>query len=106
MAIATLKENLVPSDFETIEKMAEENHGPQDIARALRVSQRDFLHIWRDTKSKVREAYELGRLQIDIKKGEILLDMMDDGNTTALQIHEKKAKELNFANARLDIFGV
>lgn len=106
MAIAQLKEQLTEADYITIEELAEQNHAPSDIARALRVSRRDFLHVWRDKTSRIREAYELGRLQIEIKKSEKLVKMIEAENTTALQIHEKKSKALNFENARLDVFGV
>lgn len=106
MAIQTLKEQLTQPDFEAITEMAEQNYGPSDIARALQVSRRDFLYLWRDKTSRVREAYELGRLQIDITKSEKLINMINTENTTAIQIHEKRAKALNFENARLDVFGV
>lgn len=106
MAIAELTSQLTEADFLTIEKLAEENHAPSDIAKILRVSKRDFLHVWRDTTSRIREAYELGRLQIEITKSEKLVEMIKADNTTALQIHEKKSKTLNFENARLDVFGV
>ena len=106
MAIATLTENLVLSDFETIEKMAEENYGPRDIAKALSVSVRDFLHLWRDHKSQIREAYERGVLQIDIKKQEKLIDLITKENVTAIQIHDKNQKIRRFEDARLDVFGI
>lgn len=106
MAIQSLIESLGQSDFDTIEKLAEENYGPRDIARALSVSKRDFMHLWRDKRSQVREAYERGVLQIDITKQERLIAMIKADNVTAVQIHDKNAKIRRFEDARMDVFGI
>lgn len=106
MAIAELKAQLQESDYETIEQLAEQNKGPRDIAKILRVSLRDFMHLWRDKTSRVRESYNHGQLQIEVKKGDALIRMIEADNTTAYQIHEKQKKQRDFEDARLDVFGV
>ncbi|WP_422105581.1 hypothetical protein [Winogradskyella sp.] len=106
MTLVALKEQLTESDYTEIENLAEQNYGPRDIAKALQVSVRTFLHVWSDTKSRIRVAYEYGRLQIDIKKREKLINMIEAGNTTAIQIHNKQSEERQFFDARLDVFGV
>lgn len=106
MKVIELKEYLTESDYDEIEKLAEANCGPRDIAKALKVPVKTFMHVWRKPKSRIREAYNYGRLQIDITKREKLISMIEAENTTALQIHNRESKEREFLDARLDVFGV
>ena len=105
MAIDQIISTFSDGDYTQIETLAEDNQAPRDIARALRVSVRDFMYLWRDKSSRIREAYELGRLQIKIKKDEAITKMALAENTTALQIHEKKSAERDFEDIKADIFG-
>lgn len=105
MAIDQIISTFKEADYTEIEKLAEENTAPRDIARAMRVPVKDFMFLWRDKTSLVRQAYDLGRLQIDIKKGEVLHKMVQSENVTAFQIHEKKSKERDFEDIKSDIFG-
>ncbi|MFC0605897.1 hypothetical protein [Winogradskyella pulchriflava] len=105
MKVVELNTALTPSDYTEIESLAEQNYGPRDIAKVLRVSVRTFLHVWRDKNSQIRKAYDLGRFQIEIKKSEKLISMIDNENTTAIQIHNKQSEERDFEDARLDVFG-
>ena len=105
MKVVELNSQLAESDYTEIESLAEQNYGPRDIAKALRVSVKTFLHVWRDKNSRIREAYDLGRFQIEIKKSEKLIAMVEEKNTTAIQIHNKQSEEREFDNARLDVFG-
>lgn len=105
MTSVALINQLTPSDYEEIQSLASQNYGPRDIAKALQVSVRTFLHVWRDKNSQIREAYDLGVFQIDVKKREKLLALIDSENTTAIQIHDKQSEERRFEDARLDVFG-
>lgn len=105
MTSPALIDQLTDSDYTEIESLAEQNYGPRDIAKALQVSVRTFLHVWRDHSSQVRVAYELGRFQIEITKSEKLMSMIESENTTAIQIHNKQSEERSFEDARLDVFG-
>ncbi|TXE18623.1 hypothetical protein ES692_06150 [Psychroserpens burtonensis] len=106
MAIEALKNELLDSDYLMIEELAEQNKGPRDIAKALRVSVRDFMYLWRNKTSRIREAYDLGRLQIEITKGEQLITMIEAANTTAIQIHDKNALTRTFEDHKSDVFGL
>lgn len=97
--------HLAQSDFETIEELATQNQAPSDIALALGVSKRAFLHVWRDKKSQIREAYDRGRLQITIDKEAKLMEKVNEGNITAIQIHDRKQAQRRFEDAREDVFG-
>lgn len=105
MSIIQLKEFLTGSDYETIEDLAAKNFAPSDIAKSLNVSRRDFMHVWRDKNSQIREAYERGKLEIQSSKEEALIKMMVEGNVTAYQIHDKKAQEQAFEDVKSDVFG-
>ncbi len=93
------------SDYETIEDLASKNYAPSDIALALSVSKRTFKHIWKDKNSQIREAYECGRLDIAIAKADALEAMINEGNVTAYQIHDKNAKAQAFEDFKNEIFG-
>lgn len=93
------------SSYETIEEMAEQNYGPREIASFLRVSVQSFMHVWRDTKSRIRESYERGRLEIELKKSEQLKLKVASGSVTAIQIHDKHAEARRFEDIKQQIFG-
>lgn len=103
--VIQFKELLTTSDFETVEDLASKNTAPGEIAKALSVSKRVFLHVWRDKDSQLREAYDRGRLEITFKKAEALELMMEAGNVTAYQIHDKNAKAQAFEDIKNDVFG-
>jgi hypothetical protein len=67
MTIIALNDYLTESSYTEIESLAEQNYGPWDIAKALKVPTKPFMHVWRNPKSRIRKAYDYGRLQIDIK---------------------------------------
>lgn len=102
--VERLKELVTGPDLEKIEEMASRNFAPSDIALALSVSKRTFLHVWKDKTSQIREAYDRGLLEIAISKAEALESMMAEGNVTAYQIHDKNAKEQAFEDMKRDIF--
>ena len=104
MAIAEIKDTITKGNLMEIEEMAEQNYGPRDIARALSINVKGFLHIWRDPKSQIREAYELGRLSIDRKKKEQLIAEVGKGNITAIQIHDKHTAAQHFEDIKREIF--
>lgn len=103
--IQQIKDSLQASDLETIETLAAQNYAPSDIALALGFDKRGFMHLWRDLTGKVRTAYEKGRVDIEIKKTEKLMEKVEAGNITAIQIHDKKFEERNFEDIKQTIFG-
>lgn len=102
--VAQLKEVLGTSDFESIEELAAQNYGPRDIAKFLNYNLRAFMHIWRDKKSRLREAYDRGMLEIEIKKTQQLVEKAERGDLTAIQIHDKKADAQRFEDIKQEVF--
>lgn len=91
-------------DIETIEELASQNMAPSDIALSLSVDKRGFLHLWKDNKSDVRNAYERGKLQAKCDIEKKLYDDALTGNMTAIQIHDKKRQEQEFEDIKQSIF--
>ncbi|UOB16582.1 hypothetical protein [Abyssalbus ytuae] len=106
MSLQKIAENITPSDFETIETMASQNYAPSDIALALGFDKKSFMHIWRDQNSQIRQFYEKGRLDIELKKTEKLLEKIEEGSITAIQQHDKKSEERRFEDIKQTIFGL
>lgn len=105
MGVISLISSLDSSHYDEIEDLACKNFAPSDIAKSIRVSGRDFLFLWRDKTSPVREAYDRGRLKIASAKEQQIIDKVNNGNITAIQIHDKKAKDQEFEDVKADIFG-
>lgn len=104
MKLAEIKESISETHLETIAELAAQNYGPRDIALNLRMDMRGFLHIWRDKKSRVREAYERGIMEIEITKREKLNIDIEGGSITAIQIHDKRVEERRFEDIKSEIF--
>jgi len=88
-----------------VRKLASANLGPSDIALKLGVNKSNFLKIWKDKKSSIREEYEGGRLSIQYKKTKALMKEIKGGNVTAIQIHDKMVLETEFETKKKEIFG-
>ena len=102
--IARIKEALTGEDLELIEELASQNYGPTDISFKLNYDKRSFLHIWRDPKSQLREAYERGRMEIEILKRQKINEDIEQGGITAIQMHDKRAEEQRFEDIKREIF--
>ncbi|WP_141879116.1 hypothetical protein [Gramella sp. Hel_I_59] len=87
-----------------IEKLAGGNMAPNMIARRLSIPIKDFMRIWREEDSAIREAYERGRLELDEIKADSLKVQMETGNVTAVQIHDNQSRVAEFEAAKRDIF--
>ncbi|KAB8156147.1 hypothetical protein EZY14_002710 [Kordia sp. TARA_039_SRF] len=93
-----------PTILPEIESLAAKNFAPSDIALKLGINKRIFMKEWRNLKSPVRKAYEKGKLEIAIVKADALEEMIEDGNVTAYQIHDKNEKEQAFKDVVADVF--
>ena len=102
--ITHIKDTLTGELLEQIEELAAQNYGPTDICFKLNQDKRSFLRLWRDTKSQVREAYERGRMEIEITKRQKLNEDIESGSITAIQIHDKRAEEQRFEDIKREIF--
>ncbi|MEX0273251.1 MAG: hypothetical protein AB3N16_02625 [Flavobacteriaceae bacterium] len=106
MKISELKELLTESDYEIITTLAAQGEGPRGIAHALQYELRPFLYLWRDKKSRLREAYEQGVIDVHIAKSRTLMDLAILGNVTAIQIHEKITGKQRFEDIKREIFSI
>lgn len=87
-------------ELTAIEDLAGCNYSPERVALYLSVDRREFMKIWYDASSLVREAYDRGKLQaeFDVNREQKLL--AQKGNITAAQIFLKESKELEVNNIR------
>lgn len=90
--------------LEHIEKLAGGNMAPNMIARRLCIPIKDFMRVWREEDSLIREAYERGRLRMDEVKAESLEFQMRTGNSIAVQIHNQEARDAEFEAAKREIY--
>ena len=104
MGIVKVKDSVTEAELETIAELASQNYGPRDIALNLRMDMRGFMHVWRDKKSRIREAYERGVMEIDIIKREKLNKEVEGGSITAIQIHDKRSEAQRFEDIKREIF--
>lgn len=103
----TNKEILDALDADTlehIERLAGANLAPNEIAVRLSINKADFMRVWRDKTSAIREAYEAGIMHIEEAKAESIEFQMRTGSAIAVQIHDKKAREAEFEAAKQEIF--
>jgi len=94
---------LVVSDIETIEELASLGHTIKEIAIILDVKPSLFNFCCLDETHAAYKAYTLGKLEADRQKNEILLEKTLTSET-AIQIHDKKAKEQAFSDMKDDIY--
>ena len=99
-------EDFTPSELETIEELAAQNFAPSQICDVLDRNKRQFMRQWRDTDSKVRKAYELGRLDIERTKREQLQLRVETGDMNAIQMHDKRLREQRFEDIKNEIFNL
>lgn len=89
-----------------VEKLAGGNMAPSDIALKLDINKSAFMRIWREKGSSIRDAYERGRLSLDVYKAKKLKSQIKAGNVTAIQIHDNKADVSYFEAKKKEIFGL
>lgn len=99
-------EDFTHTDLETIEELSAQNFAPSQICDVLLHDKRSFMRAWRDKDSKVRRAYELGRLEIERKKRQQLQDRAETGDMTAIQMHDKRLRHQHFEDIKNEIFNL
>lgn len=92
------------TDIEEIETLAAQGYVAKAIALVFDVKP-NLFELWcLDETHPVGKAYQRGRLEINRQKNVRLLEKMESGSETAIQIHDKKAKEQAFLDIKNDIF--
>ena len=99
-------DELQESDLERIEELAGQNFAPSQIAKILGFDKWAFMQLWRDQESILRQRYELGRLSIEEEKQSALVDKIREGNSFAIQIHDKSSRARQFEDIKTEIFNL
>lgn len=81
-------------EFTKIMDLAACNFAPERIAVQLGVDKKDFLKLFFDKTSEVREAYDAGKDKATFNVINAQRDLAEKGNITAAQIFLKESKEL------------
>ena len=92
------------SDIETIENLSSKGYTIKAIAIALDLRPSLFSIYCNDESHPIGRAYLRGGLEIERKKKQALLDKVFEGSETAIQLHDKKAKDQAFKDIKADIF--
>ena len=87
-------------EFTKIMDLAACNFPPERIAVQLGVDKKDFLKLFFDKTSEVREAYDAGKDKATFNVINAQRDLAEKGNITAAQIFLKESKELEVINIR------
>lgn len=88
-----------------VEQYSMINYTVRQIAIVLNVSVDKLYTEYDDTESEFRRLYERGRLVAQANIDKANLKKATEGNVTAIQIYDKRAKEARAAEAKARIFG-
>ena len=87
-------------ELTTIEDLSGCNYSPERIALYLDVDQKDFLRIWYQKESEVRQRYDRGQLVSEFTVNQKQHELAKGGNITAAQIFLKEAEKNEVRNLR------
>lgn len=73
-------------EYTHIHNLAGCNYSPEKIALYLEVDKKEFLQLWYQKESLVRQAYERGKLVSDFNISNKQKELAEAGNITAAQI--------------------
>lgn len=98
--------NFTKEQYEIIEKLAASNYSAKDIAIYLNVDPDTFSMALSDHDSLLYKAYYRGALIIRAGIDINLSNVAAAGKITAIQIQMKRKEELDFQNAKREMFGI
>lgn len=87
-------------ELTTIEDLSGNNYSPERIALYLDVDQKDFLRLWYQKESEVRQRYNRGQLVSEFLVNQKQHELAKAGNITAAQIFLKEAEKNEVRNLR------
>ncbi|NQY31158.1 MAG: hypothetical protein HRT69_17040 [Flavobacteriaceae bacterium] len=90
---------------EQIVELAKLNFAPSDIAIKLGFNKHAFVALWKDKDSDLYESYYKGKLDFKKLHQEAVLEAIDEGNITAVQIYDKEAEAQAFEDIKKEFFG-
>ncbi len=92
--------------LDQIERLARADFAPNQIATLLKINKAAFMRLWRDEESEIFQAYQRGRLQMQLTKMEALQGEIHSGNIIAIQTHEKMKDAADFEAWKQRIFSI
>lgn len=104
--LSAFLDGLTESDYEKVQELAAMNMAPSQICEILLQDKWAFMQVWRDQKSRLRKLYELGRLEIEEKKRQTLVEKIEGGDMFAIQLHDKKARAQRFEDIKNEVFNL
>lgn len=102
VAIKKHVRDFTSDDYQTITDLAAQNKSTKEIRELLNLDARSFNKAFREKEpGKESEVYLSFRRGIDLMNVTIddaLIQRIEDGNLTAIEIHEKRSKERKIAD--------
>ena len=94
-------------EYTAIHDLAGCNYSPEKIALYLDVDKKEFLQLWYQKESLVRQAYERGKLVADFNISNKQKELAEAGNITAAQIFIGLRKDTEVETIRNQcLFGI
>jgi hypothetical protein len=87
-------------ELEQIMNFAACNYAPELVAAQMNLDKEQFMTLWNNTGSDVRQAYEAGKLKARFNIMNKQRELAESGNITAAQIFLKESKETEIASIR------
>lgn len=93
-------------ELTTIEDLSGNNYSPERVALYLDVDKKDFMRVWYQKESEVRQRYDRGQLVSEFLVNQKQHELAKAGNITAAQIFLKESEKNRITNLRnLILFG-
>lgn len=93
-------------ELTTIEDLSGNNYSPERVALYLEVDKKDFMRVWYQKESEVRQRYDRGQLVSEFLVNQKQHELAKAGNITAAQIFLKESEKNRITNLRnLILFG-
>lgn len=87
-------------ELTTIEDLSGCNYSPERIALYLDVDNKDFMSLWYQKESEVRQRYDRGQLVSEFLVNQKQHELAKAGNITAAQTFLKEAEKNEVRNLR------
>lgn len=76
------------------------NYSPENIAKQLELDKKQFMQLWYDKRSDIRQAFDAGKLKAQFNIMNKQRELAESGNITAAQIFLKESREIEVGNIR------
>jgi hypothetical protein len=91
---------LSQDELDEVGKLAAANYSAESVALHFDIPKNDFLAVFNDQNSELRQNYDRGRLQARFNILDKQRELAESGNITATQIFLKEADVIKIENLR------